>query len=122
VSTLTKIANAAMLVLFLSWAGFQYNDPDAAAWIALYLAAAAGCALAFLGRFPRGAALIYAGLCVGWALYLTVNILVGREFFFDERGREAMGLTICAGWMLVLWRTTAVKSTVKSKARQSPAT
>ena len=101
-----------MLVLFVSWAGFQYNDPDALVWIVVYLAAAAGCVLAFLGRFPRRAALTYAALCVGWSLYLALNVVIGREFFFEERGREAMGLVISAAWMLVLWRNTADRSPV----------
>ena len=116
-----KIANAAMLVLFLSWAGFQYNDPDAIAWIVVYLAAATGCVLALLGRFPRRVALTYAGICVGWSLYLAVNVLLGREFFFEERGREAMGLLICAGWMLALWKSTADKARVKTETHESAA-
>ncbi|MEX1055950.1 MAG: transmembrane 220 family protein [Rhodothermales bacterium] len=116
---LTKVANAVMLVVFVSWAGFQYNDPDGVWWMVVYLLAAAGCGLAFFGRFPRRVALTYVGLCVGWALYLAVSVIFDSEFFFEERGREAMGLTICAAWMLVLWKATAVRSSDTIRSRES---
>ena len=48
-----RFANAAMLLIFASWAGFQYNDPDVLIWVAVYGAAAIECVLFFLGRFPR---------------------------------------------------------------------
>lgn len=105
-----RIANAVMLVLFLFWAGFQYNDPDGLLWMAVYGAAAIECMLYFLGRLPRILALPYAGLCLVWAVALAVAVAVDREFFFDERGREAMGLFICGFWTLVLMRYSVRES------------
>jgi hypothetical protein len=100
-----RIANAVMLVLFASWAGFQHNDPDVLVWVALYGAAAVECALFFLGRVPRLLSLAYVVLCVTWGLYLGVRVLVAREFIFEEQGREMMGLLICGGWTYVLYRS-----------------
>ena len=111
-SRLMKLANAVMLVLFLSWAGFQYNDPDIAGWIAVYALAALWCVLALLGRFSRPAALLYIAACGLWALYLAVQVVADTEFFFEERGREAMGLGVCVIWTAVLWKTAGGRGDV----------
>ncbi len=100
---LMRLANAVMLVLFVSWAGFQYNDPDALFWAAIYGAAAIECVLFFLGRLPGPLALAYMGFCLLWAPYLGVRIAVSGEFIFDEEGREMLGLMVCAGWTYVLY-------------------
>ncbi len=99
-----RIANAVMLILFLFWAGFQYNDPDGLLWMAVYGAAAIECVLFFMGRLPRILALLYGGLCIAWALVLWIGVVVNSEFVFDETGREAMGLMICAIWTAFLVR------------------
>lgn len=99
-----RIANAIMLILFLFWAGFQYNDPDGLLWMAVYGAAAIECILYFMGRLPRFLALSYGGLCAVWAVVLAIAVAVDGEFFFEERGREAMGLAICAIWTAFLVR------------------
>ncbi len=101
-----SIANGIMLVLFLSWAGFQYNDPDALLWILVYGIAAVGCLLFFLGHFSRTAALAYVLICVAGALYLLVQIVIEQEFIFAEQGREMIGLLICSGWIGFLARNT----------------
>lgn len=99
-----RIANGVMLVLFVSWAGFQYNDPDALLWIVIYALAALGCLLYLFDLFPRRVAWAYVAVCVAAALYLAVRVIIEREFFFDEQGREMMGLLICAGWIGLLAR------------------
>lgn len=99
---LVRLANAVMLVLFIFWVGFQYNDPDALLWMAVYGAALIECVLAFMGRLPRALALAYAGICIVWAVYLGIRVAVSKEFFFEEQGREMMGLLICAGWTFML--------------------
>lgn len=106
-SRMLRIANAVMLVLFVSWAGFQYNDPDALIWIIIYGLAALGCILFFAKSLPRSAAWAYILLCVAGAIYLLVRVVTAREFFFDEQGREMMGLLICASWIAVLARKSA---------------
>lgn len=105
-----RIANAVMIVLFVSWAGYQYNDSDALVWIAVYGAAAIECVLFFLGRLPRVLAAAFMILCSLWALYLGVRVAISGEFIFAEMGREMMGLLICAGWTYVLYRHTRRRS------------
>lgn len=97
-----RIAAAIMLVLFVSWAGFQYNDPDAGQWAVIYGVAAVFTLLYLFGRFPPTLALGYAALCAAYAVYLIVRIVVVREFIFAEQGREMMGLLICGSWMTFL--------------------
>ena len=117
-----RIANAVLLVLFVSWAGFQYSDPDALLWIAVYSAAAIECALFLLGRLPGVLAVAYMALCVPWALYLGARVVLGSEFIFDEQGREVLGLLICASWTYVLYhhgrgrRATETVSTFRQEA------
>ena len=101
-SSVLRIANGIMLVLFISWAGFQYNDPDPLTWIFVYGAAALGCLLFFFGLLPRYTSLAYVLLCLGGALYLLIRVISGHEFIFDEQGREMMGLLISAGWISFL--------------------
>ncbi len=99
-------ANAVMLVLFLFWAGFQYNDPDGLLWMAVYGVAALECILFFMDRLPRSFAIAYLVLCAMWAAILWIAVIADSEFFFEERGREAMGLMICGIWTAVLIRTS----------------
>lgn len=87
-----------MIVVFLSWAGFQYNDLDAIQWIVVYAISAVLGILLLIGRFSRRAAILFLGFCVVYGLYLSTRVVIAREFFFDEQGREAMGLFICAAW------------------------
>lgn len=99
-----RIGNGIMLILFAFWAGFQYDDPDGLLWMAVYGGAAIACVLFFMGRLPSVLAIPYAGLCFVWAAVLGVSIAVDGEFIFEERGREMMGLFICAIWTAVLVR------------------
>ncbi len=99
-----RIVAAAMLILFVSWAGFQYNDPDALLWMIIYGAAAVLTVLFLRGRFPSLPAKAYFGFCLIYAAYLLVRVVLEREFFFDEQGREMMGLVICAAWAGFLLR------------------
>jgi Transmembrane family 220, helix len=46
-----KIFNLIFCVLFILFAGLQYNDPDPYIWIPIYLYAAALCWLAFRRKF-----------------------------------------------------------------------
>lgn len=94
-----RIANGVMLVLFVSWAGFQHNDPDAIIWIIIYGLAALGCLLHLLDRFLVPASWAYVVSCVAGAIFLLVRIITENEFIFDERGREMMGLLICSAWI-----------------------
>lgn len=100
-----------MCLLFLSWAYFQMNDPDAQPWIAAYLTAALASGFVAAGRPAPGLAIGVAAFTTAWALQLLPGAFgqpIGQ--FFDEVGgelwREFFGLAITAslaGWLG--WRT-----------------
>ena len=96
-------------LLFVLFAGFQYNDPDPEVWIPIYGLAAAACFMAYVGMgrwwFFAAMTLIY----VIAAIYQWPPAFEG--FLFSEVGmrsmnielaREAGGLAICAVVMGVL--------------------
>ena len=114
-----------MLVVFLSSAAVQVNDPDPLLWIALYLAASAATLLALLLRLRWWLPAAIASLTIVWAATIAPRVL-GRVPFGDmfsawemrdtgiEESREMYGLLIVAGWMLVLavraWRGSAQRA------------
>ncbi len=65
-----KIFNILFSLLFLIFAGLQYNDPDPYIWIPIYLYAAALCWLAFRNKFYPAAYLFGIAIYAGYALYL----------------------------------------------------
>ena len=122
-----KILNLFLCLLFLVFAGLQFNDPDPGIWVALYALVAVVCGLAAFGNYRK--MLILAGLAVcGVELF---NI--GPEFIkwvnmgmpniatemktktpYIEYAREFLGLILSAG--VLIWQyVTAKKIEVKSK-------
>lgn len=112
-STIFRAANVVMAVLFAFGAAVQYNDPDPLRWMAVYLAAAAACVLAALGRLPRLVPVVVGLIALAWAAMLAPHVLgrVGMGEMVEawemkdarvEEGRETYGLLIIAGWMAVL--------------------
>ncbi len=110
---LLRTANAAMAALFLFSAGVQYNDPDAAVWIAVYMVAALGCVLRLAGRLPRWYPLLLGLVALAWAATLALGVFhhgsVSEAFgswkmksSSGEELREMLGLLIVAAWMAVL--------------------
>lgn len=104
--------NALLALLFLLGAAVQYNDPDPARWIAIYLAAAIVSALAAIGRPSRVAAMVVGGVALVWALTLVPRAwgnvrapeLVQAWEMKDERveeGREMYGLLIIVAAMAI---------------------
>lgn len=71
-----KIFNIICVVLFVIFAGLQYNDPDPYVWIPIYMYAAVLCYLAARNKFYTGWML--AGVAV-YALY-------GIYLFFEKDG------------------------------------
>ena len=65
-----KVFNILFSLLFLIFAGLQYNDPDPYIWIPIYLYAAALCWLAFRNKFYPAAYLFGIAIYAGYALYL----------------------------------------------------
>jgi Transmembrane family 220, helix len=71
-----KTVNLVFTVLFVIFAGLQYNDPDPFIWIPIYLYAAFLCWRAYQGVH-------YKGLYV---IGLLVYLLYGLYLFFDKNG------------------------------------
>jgi hypothetical protein len=71
-----KIFNIVFLVLFVISAGLQYNDPDPALWILIYLFGAMICFFAIRKKFYPRLSLAGIILLFIYALYL----------FFDKDG------------------------------------
>lgn len=71
-----KIFNVIWCILFIIFAGLQYNDPDPYVWMPIYLYGAACCALAARGKFYRKAYITGIIIYVCYAVYK----------FFDQNG------------------------------------
>lgn len=71
-----KLFNIIWCILFIIFAGLQYNDPDPYVWMPIYLYGATCCALAAMGKYYRKAYL------VGIAGYLCYAVYK----FFDQNG------------------------------------
>lgn len=65
-----KIFNLIFCLLFLFFAGLQYNDPDPYVWIPIYLYVAALCWLAFRQKFYPKLYLVGIAVFLCYALYL----------------------------------------------------
>jgi hypothetical protein len=102
---------AVMSVVFALAAFVQWNDPDPLLWIALYGLAAALSLSAAAGRFWLWPSAAAAALYLAGMLSLLPALADARASAFtawkmrdasDEEAREALGLAICAVWMIVL--------------------
>lgn len=101
-----KVLSLIFALLFLTAAVLQYNDPDALLWYALYGLAALISVLFFFGRASY---LIVAVLCVGYLVGAFVawpstyeGVTIGSGDIVNiEKGREALGLFIVSGVMLI---------------------
>ncbi|HEY8916463.1 MAG TPA: transmembrane 220 family protein [Chitinophaga sp.] len=71
-----KIFNILFCLVFIVFAGLQYNDPDPYVWMPIYLYAAVLCALAARKQYYRGAYLAGVFVYLAYAVYL----------FFDKYG------------------------------------
>ena len=105
--------NWLMCALFLLSVVVQWNDPDPVRWMAIYGAAFAAClATGLRTRVPAMAPLLVAGVALAWAIaIIDGGRTTGYSQMFDawemksvnvELAREATGLLIAGGWMLVI--------------------
>ena len=108
-----RVVNALMAALFALAAAVQWNDPDPVPWMAVYAAACACSLLAACGRPPhRAVPAALAAIAIAWAVAIGVRVSGGSYLhMFDawemktpavEEAREATGLVLVAGWMLVV--------------------
>ena len=87
-------------LLFVVFAGVQYNDPDPFLWIGIYLYVAVANIMAALGRLPYS--MVIAGF-LGMLFLITSNFPAADLWGFDhEEGREIMGLILSCNWMALL--------------------
>jgi hypothetical protein len=111
--TFVSLLHTLMAGLFIFAAVLQYNDEDMLRWAAVYLAAAACCVAAIVGKLKWWVPALLAAVAIGWALiYVSrgaAGMPVGEMFAEWEmknqqivEEREMFGLGIIAAWMIVL--------------------
>ncbi len=104
-----KILAIVFGLLFILFAGFQFNDPDPQVWIPIYGFAAMACFMAYFGVgkpwFFWGMAAIYIVAAVyQWPPKFEGFLFseIGMRSINIEQAREAGGLAICAAVMSLL--------------------
>ena len=108
-----RIASGVAALLFGICAAVQYNDPDAARWIAAYGAACVVSVLAAAGRPVKAASLALGAIYLVWAAVLLPGVIASGDVT-GEQGREAGGLLIAACW------TLAVFAVALRRGREAP--
>jgi hypothetical protein len=110
-----RFLDLTMALLFAFAAALQLNDPDPVQWIAIYSAACVLSLVAFARRrAPPAVAIVVFAIAILWAALIAFGGPAASEYghMFDawemrspsvEEAREASGLLIVAGWMMVLF-------------------
>jgi hypothetical protein len=112
VSIQFRLLNGFVAAIFLISAAIQLNDPDPAAWVAMYGLAAVACLIWPRTPKPWLPPAIVAAVALTWAATYA-SAIPGMAFsdMFQamkaerpaiEEAREMLGLLIIAGWMVVL--------------------
>lgn len=91
--------NLGVATFFLICAGWQFNDPDAILWASMYSLAALGGLLVQLDRLPWAAAAVFGAIALVLGLVLAGQVIIERQYYFDEVGREMMGSVLVAMYM-----------------------
>lgn len=105
-NTLFKALALIFALLFLWSAYVQYNDPDAFQWYLIYGVAALASLLFF---FDKLGSMVGIVLSIAYFIYAIVlwpetfeGVTIGEGNIVNiERGREALGMCIVAGTMLL---------------------
>lgn len=114
-----QILSTLMGIVFIVFAAMQYNDPDAAIWIAIYLVAAIFSFLVSFNRINQAILLVaFVAYAVGavffWPAKWEGIAIGGGDIKNIEEAREFLGLILTSSTML----TFALLS--RSKARLHP--
>ena len=96
------VLNLAACTLFLACAGWQLNDPDAMLWTVMYSLAALACVLTQLKSLPWNAAAGLGAITLLASIVLAGQVIIERQYYFDEVGREMMGCFLVAAYMGIL--------------------
>jgi len=116
-----------MFLVFTLAAFVQWNDPDPLLWISLYALAALLSLAAAAGRvwlWPSVAALALYLMGVSSLLHALADARVSAFTSWkmrdvsDEKAREALGLAICAAWMVVL--IVRARAERRGRSRSAP--
>lgn len=91
-----KIFNIFFCLVFILFAGLQYNDPDPYIWMPIYLYTAVLCFLAAQKKFHRGAYLIGILVYLVYAIYLFFD-KYGVMDWATEHNAENIAQTMKAG-------------------------
>ncbi|MBB6610735.1 transmembrane 220 family protein [Pontibacter sp. Tf4] len=88
-----------LCLLFISFAAMQYNDPDPALWIAIYVVAGAICVLAAFGKLPMVVMAVACAACVigafmVWPVKYEGLEVGGGDIKNIEEARESLGLLL----------------------------
>ena len=117
-----KVVHILFALMFLVFAGLQYNDPDPILWMPVYLAMVVVCILASLGKFyQRVNYLLIAGYVLFSLIYipgvidwlrspdpmLLFSEVAKMDYIYIEETREFMGLMICV--VVLLWYISLAK-------------
>jgi hypothetical membrane protein len=116
-----KIANIILVLIFILFAGWQYNDPDPHVWMPIYFYCAAMCAMIAMGKPNKMAILVglipigifmvtYIPDFINWIQMGMPSVVetMKAEKPFVELTREFGGLVICFG--VLLWQYLTVKN------------
>ena len=90
-----KTINIIFAVLFVVFAGLQYNDPDPYLWIPIYLVSAFVCFQTYRGKFDKFSHWIVISFCVIYAvrLFLDPNGVIA---WFKDHQAESLVQTMKA--------------------------
>lgn len=96
---LRKSIGIILALLLISFAVMQYNDPDPAVWISIYIAAAALTLLATYGKVPVFVLALACAASLLGAIYVWPEKYEGLEVGGGdikniEEAREALGLLL----------------------------
>lgn len=107
---LKKILGVFFGLLFLSFAAFQYNDPDPLLWMTIYLIGAVLSVAAGFGKVNNAilavACILYAAGVIYWwpeqyeGVGDSMRDATGALLVNVEEGRESLGLALCSIAML----------------------
>ncbi len=90
--TVWRVIDLVMVVLCAFSVIVQFNDPDPAAWVAVYVAAGVVAFLSFLGRLPWSVAALVSLMTLAWAASISPRV-VGLVPFLDMFGAFEMKST-----------------------------
>jgi hypothetical protein len=109
-----KYLSLLLFIIFLLFAGLQYNDPDPILWIPIYGIAAYCAFMAYLGKSNMEMLLVLLVICTAAAINSWSQMTAWEGVITDglamktpnqELARESLGLGICAVSFLFFYFT-----------------